>query len=433
MRLTILHTNDIHGRIEGLARIATLVERIRTETDHPVVYLDAGDVEETTTRLSNVTKGAAMHRLLGAAGCDAATVGNAAWLRYGMQVLPEHAAAAPYPLLLANLRPAEGLRDATIVRAGDVKLGVIGVTTPFSRFSDNFDYGIEKLDVVPLVLELARRLRDLGADLVVVLSHLGLEEPNEAVDDRRLAQAVAGRGVDAIVGAHTHHVLQEGERVGGVLVAQAGSHAAYLGRIDVDDGRLAARLLPVGDDVPEHPSVAAACAAIEEEVQVVLDEVIGHLPEPLDPDGAAAWLAEVVRRRMGADVGLVTAGLAFTGDLPGGPLRRGALWDVCSSPANPGVTRMSGAQLRAMIARGRDADFEASTAHALRGRPRGRLHVSGADEIEPEASYVVAATDWELEPYGGLVEPEWRLDVRYDFPTILREALEEHLAARDRG
>ena len=62
MRFTLLHTNDIHGRIEGLARVATLVERVREETSHRVIYVDAGDVEETTTRLSNLTKGVAMHR-----------------------------------------------------------------------------------------------------------------------------------------------------------------------------------------------------------------------------------------------------------------------------------------------------------------------------------------------------------------------------------
>src|SRR6266536_3058076 len=93
--LTILHTNDIHGRIEGLARIATFVEQIRAaQPDRPVLYVDAGDSEETANRLSNLTKGTAMHRLLSAAGCDAATVGNAAPLRYGHQVLLDHAASA---------------------------------------------------------------------------------------------------------------------------------------------------------------------------------------------------------------------------------------------------------------------------------------------------------------------------------------------------
>jgi len=63
VRLTILHTNDIHGRVDGLARVATLVETACRESTHPVLYMDAGDVEETTNRLSNITKGVAMHRL----------------------------------------------------------------------------------------------------------------------------------------------------------------------------------------------------------------------------------------------------------------------------------------------------------------------------------------------------------------------------------
>ena len=76
MRLTILHTNDIHGRQARIAQIATLVHREKAAAPHRVLYLDAGDVEETTNELSNITKGTAMHRLLGRASCDAATVGN---------------------------------------------------------------------------------------------------------------------------------------------------------------------------------------------------------------------------------------------------------------------------------------------------------------------------------------------------------------------
>jgi len=115
MRLTLLHTNDIHGRVDGLARIAALVERIREETPHRVIYVDAGDVEETTTRLSNLTKGVAMHRLLSASGCEAAAVGNAVWLRYGPQAVPAEASAASYPLLLANLEPVEGVRKTALI------------------------------------------------------------------------------------------------------------------------------------------------------------------------------------------------------------------------------------------------------------------------------------------------------------------------------
>jgi len=69
--LIILHTNDVHGRVGDLARIATMAQQIRAEhPETPVRCLDLGDVEEPSQRLSNVTKGAGMHRLLNAAGCD---------------------------------------------------------------------------------------------------------------------------------------------------------------------------------------------------------------------------------------------------------------------------------------------------------------------------------------------------------------------------
>ncbi len=64
-RFIILHTNDLHGRIEGLTRIATLIDQIReANPDIAVLYFDAGDSEEHSARLSNLTKGIAMYRLL---------------------------------------------------------------------------------------------------------------------------------------------------------------------------------------------------------------------------------------------------------------------------------------------------------------------------------------------------------------------------------
>ncbi len=71
-RLTILHTNDMHGRLDGMARVATLVQAAK-RADPDVLYFDAGDIEETNAPLSSLTKGVAMHRLMNVAGCDAAS------------------------------------------------------------------------------------------------------------------------------------------------------------------------------------------------------------------------------------------------------------------------------------------------------------------------------------------------------------------------
>lgn len=444
--LVILHANDIHGRVEGIARIASLVEQARREDgDSPVLYFDAGDVEEPSTRLSNITKGSAMHRLLSAAGCDAAVAGNGAWLRYGPEVLRDQAAVARYPILAANLRmaggrPIPGTQPAVLLETGAASLGVIGVTADLDEFSGGF--GLTPLPVLPLIRELAASLRLDGADAVVLLSHMGLPA------DRQLAAGLQ-EDVIAIIGGHTHDLLPEGERIGRVLVVQAGNYAQYLGRVEIaraGDEWIATRasVIPVEQWIQPSPAILAESQNIEAECEQFLNEVIGELAEALDfatdrECGVGDLMADVLRERLGAQLAIVTAGQAFSGPLPAGPLRRGTLWEVCSSTANPGLAMLTGAQLAALVTKGGDRSFAATTAHQLRGSPRGLLHVSGAivkhgrlliegQELDPDHLYRVAGTDWELEAYGGYADPAWELRPRYDLPTILREALEEHLA-----
>lgn len=110
-------------------------------------------------------------------------------------------------------------------------------------------------------------------------------------------------------------------------------------------------------------------------------------------------------------------------------MTRGALWDISETTANPGVTSMTGSQLLDLFERGNRLDFMSDTPRPLRGRPRGAVVLSGLglDEIDPSRTYKVAGTDWELDTFGGYARAEWNLRVRYDFPTIVREAIEEHL------
>jgi 2',3'-cyclic-nucleotide 2'-phosphodiesterase (5'-nucleotidase family) len=446
-RCIILHSNDIHGRIEGLARIATLVARTRAE--HPdlrVLYFDLGDVEEPSARLSSLTKGVAMYRLLSAAGCDAAAIGNGGLPRYGPQVLPEYAAVARYPLVVANLRlpdgrPLPGAQPTATLDLGTLRLGLVGLTATLEGLYAPF--GVCTPPELPLVRELAADLRRDGAGAVLLLSHMGLP------DDRRLAAGLQDT-VTAIIGAHTHDLLPEGEWVGRVLIAQAGQYAEHLGRLDLlwDGDRLVverASVLPVTEAIPPAEPVLAEARAIEAEVARSLDEVVGELAEPLDfatdrECGVANLAADVLRARMGAELAVVAAGQAFTGPLPAGPLRRGTLWDVCTSSANPGIATLSGAQLTALVARGLDPAFATERPHVLRGQARGLLHLSGASvragrllvdgqPVELEQAYRVAGTDWELDTFGGYADPSWGLRPTYEVPTIMREAIEAYLAA----
>lgn len=416
MRLTILHTNDIHGREERIAQIATIVEREKARADHTVLYLDAGDVEETTNRLSNLTKGTAMHRLLSVAGCDAATVGNACWLRYGPATLSAHAHTSTYPQLLANFTGIEGPVPSVLFG----ELGIVGVTDPFDRMADDLDWGFGRIEVLGAAKAAARDLRARGAQLVVLLSHLGYEHEFPPWDDRRIAPELQD-DVDLIIGAHSHHLLPEGEWIGRVLVAQAGCYGDHIGRIEVDGERIVASVEPVPDDTELHPAVLAEATIIEAEIEEHLAEELGSIDVPLD----ARAIAEILRLRSAADLGLFSEGQTLA-VVPAGAVTRGALWHASESAANPGLTRMSGEQLLELLERGNKPEFQRETPRPLRGRPRGRLELAGPLP-EPGREYVVASTDWELAPYGGYVPEEWQLQVAYEFPLIVREAIEEHL------
>lgn len=445
----ILHSNDIHGRIEGLARIATMVERIRNEhPDIPVLYFDIGDIEEPSVRISNLTKGVAMHQLLSLSRCDAEVVGNGGIVRYGHQVLPDYAAVASYPLLLANMMTPggeliAGAQATATFQAGACKIGAIGVTS--DMWGTYSSFGVLTPPVLPIIREHAAQLREQGADVVILLSHLGLEA------DRELAPDIQDV-IPLIIGAHSHHLLPEGERVGSVFITQAGEYAQHLGQLELlwDGTQLhiqRATVLPVTEDIPSSPRIMDAVASIETEAEKYLQGVIGVLAAPLDyatdrECGTADLMADVLRDRMKADVGLITAGVAFSGPLPAGPLRRITLWDVCSSSANPGVVTMTGAQLLAVVQKGLDPALAQGRPRPMRGLPRGLLHLSGArianghllvhdQPVESDREYLVVASDFELEEYGGFVDPAWNLKPHYDVPTILREALEEYLAGRE--
>ena len=448
-RIVILHTNDIHGRVEGLARIATLVAQYRAENaSTPVLYFDLGDSEEYASRLSGLTKGAAMHRLLHAAGCDATVVGNAILARHGPGAVSDETVAAPYPHLLANVRfadgrPIPGTEPTALITAGELALGLIGVTADFFTYERFF--GLQTLEPVPIIRELAAQLRGQGADAIILLSHLGIDA------DREVAAALDDE-LALILGGHTHTLLPEGEWVEDLLIAQAGEYGQHLGKAVLEwDGKrlrpVEASVQSVSDDISLSAGVQATITQIEKELEAFMGEIICELPQALDLalDRECALgnlLADALRDRTGADVALAVPGPTFIEGLPAGPLRRETLWAASPGTGNPGVTELTGAQLLALLKRGRDPEFAAEKHQALRGHGRGLMHLSGAvfrnnqllinrQAPDPERRFRVAASDFELEPTWGYADEAWGLTPDYEVEVIMREVLEDYLRSGD--
>jgi len=442
--LEILHWNDVHARFEGLARLSARAREIRASAPHPVLLLDGGDVEDTSVRLSAMTFGVAGWRLLGAAGVDAAVAGNGGMLRYGPGILPRYAEALGTSPLVCDLEDVDGNTPAgaaasVLLEAGDLRVGVVGITDYYAQYDT---FGLRERGRTTAVRREADALRGKGADVVVLLSHAGLNH------DRGLSWSLRGK-VDLVVGGHTHHLLTEGERDQGLPIAQAGWQAEHLGRILLDVSRggvevVDMRLERVEDDDAEDPLVLEELARCERDLATRMAEKVGHLDDaaphtggPEDP--AAQLVAAALLDLAPADLAVLIGGQVTHG-LPAGDVTRHDVWSATSSPGNLATATLTGAQLRVMFERGRSAAFATTRPRTFRGRPYGYLHAAGATvhdgtvlvgglPLEPTRRYRVTATDLELSPYGTLVDEDPAdLDVRV--PAILPELLEDWFASR---
>ena len=249
--LTILHTNDTHSQVEptnpgaeknadmgGYARRMGLIAMER-EKDPNLLLLDAGDFSQGSPYF-NYFRGRVEVDAMNRMGYDAATFGNHEFDN-GLDTLAMLVRMARFPFVCANYdftgTVLEGMvKPYVVINGAGLKIGVIGVgVSPDDLIAKENFGGIQYLEPLPVINMTAQILReDKHCDLVVVLSHLGTDSPN-GVSDLKLAEQM--RGVDIVIGGHTHHVFC-GERVTDadgheVVLSQMGKSGMRVGKITV--------------------------------------------------------------------------------------------------------------------------------------------------------------------------------------------------------
>ena len=388
--LTLLHFNDIHGQLEsyedprdgtergGIARLAATVAGIRAgDPSRPVVLLFAGDLLQGTLT-SSLFLGVPDVVLLGRMGVDAAVMGNHE-LDYGQEVFRRLTEAAAFPFLSANVasdpQPLP-VRSAVVIERPDApKVAVLGLTTPeltTATHPRNIE-GISVEEPIAVARRLVPALRD-KADLVVVLSHLGIAE------DRRLAESVPG--IDLIVGGHNHNLYEQPVFVENVPIVQAGERGGWLGRMDFRcrDGHLAHTdyaLIPIDAASPEDPEIAEEVGRITLDAERELDTEVGFSTQELSarrelirreeaPFGN--FVADLAREITLTDVALLNGG-AFRSSIPEGPVTLKSVYQAFPFRNELVMGDMTGARLLAAL--------ERSAALDPSDNPGGFLQVSG--------------------------------------------------------
>jgi len=250
--LTILHTNDVHSRIEsfpmdggknegmgGASQRLSLIKSIRKENPN-VLLLDAGDMWQGTPYF-NFFNGSVEYQVMNEMGYDAATLGNHDF-DIGLEGLKNQLPNAKFSMLNANYdfenTMLKGMIEPyKIFNRDGIKIGVFGIGIELNGLVPAKLYGdIKYNDPIKIANQIADKLkREEGCNFVICLSHLGFKYENKKVSDEILCNST--KNIDLILGGHTHTFFEKPlayKNLDGkeVLLNQVGWAGLMLGRLD---------------------------------------------------------------------------------------------------------------------------------------------------------------------------------------------------------
>lgn len=262
-KTVILHTNDVHGAIEGYAYITALKADYEAKGAE-VILVDAGDYSQGEVYVSD-TKGLDAVEMMNVTGYDVVTLGNHEF-DYGYAQLKENMTKADFKILCANVYGEDGtpIFDAnyTYTTKSGVKIGFFGMETPEAQTKANpaLIKGLKfDTDLKAVAEKQLEALKD--DDVVIALSHLGVDDSSKPYTSYDLYNAA--KGIDFIIDGHSHSVMIKGKN--GEPIQSTGTKFANIGVIVIDDATKKIEsnsLYEIKEDTAKDAAVAAAAQKI---------------------------------------------------------------------------------------------------------------------------------------------------------------------------
>jgi 5'-nucleotidase/UDP-sugar diphosphatase len=405
IRLTILHTNDHHGRFwpnadgeYGMAARKTLLDRLRGEVQAEGGYtlvLDGGDIN-TGVPESDLQDAEPDFKGMNLLGYDASAVGNHEFDK-PPAVLEKQRGWARFPLLSANIyRDGQRMFEPyRIFERGGYKIAVMGLTTDDTA-KMVLPANVAGIEFRKPIDEAAKLLPELRAkaDMVIAATHMGHYTDGRhgvnAPGDVEMARAT--RGLDLIVGGHSQNpvcMLQENlrndayvpgtacapDRQNGTWIVQAHEWGKYVGRADfqVQAGQIELiryQLIPVNlkrtvdgrkapytEPIPEDAGMRAFLQPFQDNGQTRLMVPVGETVGVFDgdrervrkqPTNLGRLIAQSMRDKTGADVALMNSG-GVRDSLPEGRITYRDVLKVQPFGNQVAVVRLTGAELQSYL------------------------------------------------------------------------------------
>jgi 5'-nucleotidase/UDP-sugar diphosphatase len=493
-RLTILHTNDFHSRIEpinkydstcsaeeaaadecfgGSARLLSAIRAARESATNPIL-LDGGDQFQGSL-FYNQYKGTAAAEMMNAIGYDAMTVGNHEF-DDGPEVLRAFIEAVDFPILLANAdlsnEPglAETLMPSAVIEKGGEKIGLVGITPVDTAELSSPGPNITFLDPIPALTAAVEELTNQGIDKIIVLSHSGYAA------DKRIAAAVPG--IDVIVGGHSHTLLSnnddaaagpyptmvEGPEGRDVPIVQAFGYGKYLGELNVtfDDAGVVTESsgtpLLMNSAIPQDPTLLARVEELAKPLEAIRQQVVARTAAPLEGSRVLCRIGECSMGNLVADAMLdrvrdqgatiaITNGGGLRASIDEGEVTMGEVLTVLPFQNTLATFKLTGADIRAALENGVSQVEEGGgrfpqvsglkftwSMIAAPGSRIGTIEVKEGDgfvPLDPEATYLVASNNFLRGGGDGYsVFAEKGLEA-YDYGPALEDVVADYLSRDD--
>lgn len=368
----ILHTNDVHGGIDGYAAVSALKEWYQS-TGADVYLMDAGDFIQGDPYV-NISQGATAVELMGLADYDLATIGNHEF-DYGYENLRTLLDSAFFPTLAANVYyEGERIADPNMVIDGETqRIGVFGLVTPETATKAHpskiqgvtFLAGEELYDCAQAQVD---ELTADGCDVILCLGHLGIDEasaPNRSIDVLENVE-----GIDLFIDGHSHStrgdILAATDNtgmVGDAVLTSTGTKLENVGIIEIT---------PEGD-------ISAINLSTEALAEVLSDEDVAlrtaEIKAEIDADYSTVFAAtEVTLIGEKSDVRSLETNL---GDL----ITDAMLWQTAllGEPADGAI--VNGGSIRATIPAGDVTKKDINTVLPF-GNTLYMVQVTGAELLE---------------------------------------------------
>lgn len=445
--LYVVHTNDVHGRIEegtdgslGYAKLSTLLKMGRSVTDN-ILVLDAGDVLHGTN-LANVFEGESVGVLLAMLGYDAVAPGNHDF-NYGADRLIELADMSQSiggpKVLAANIVDESGnlvFQPYQVYDFNGFKVVVIGLSTPDTKTKSHpkNTEGLTFWD--DSYIQYAQEAIDLAneiGDYVIVLGHIGLDADGSGLTSDMICSSLDG--IDLFVDGHSHTVLENGLRVNDTLIVSTGNYLNNIGLVDVSvvDGVAegeSAMLIPASEVIDPSTSALAkslgitsvaddpAITSYVENLNADLDErfsqIVANVPVDLDGErehvrtrvtNLSRLICQAITDSTGADFTIINGG-GIRASISAGEVTLGDINNVLPFTNTVAVCEITGEQVYEALEYGYSMAPESNAAFsqsdlkvvysrfADAGSRIRRVLLPDGTPLDRNASYTVATNDF---------------------------------------